>query len=86
MIFCATTEPQKGPCMIDPSQPNGTSWNEFGWNRQANLLFLDQPYEEIQQPYYCTDTPIELTLDSLTETMSLFQPLLLRQLEMFTHF
>ncbi len=24
--------------------PNGTFWNPHGWNNEANLLFLDQPY------------------------------------------
>jgi carboxypeptidase C (cathepsin A) len=33
-----------GPCWIDPDSSNGTSWNEWGWNRQSNLIFLDQPY------------------------------------------
>ncbi|KLO15782.1 peptidase S10 serine carboxypeptidase [Schizopora paradoxa] len=34
-----------GPCKIDVSNSstNGTLWNPHGWNKEANLLFLDQP-------------------------------------------
>ncbi|PVF96677.1 peptidase S10 serine carboxypeptidase [Serendipita vermifera] len=34
-----------GPCWIDPRSSNGTSWNEWGWNRESNLIFLDQPID-----------------------------------------
>ncbi|KAJ3117543.1 hypothetical protein HK100_000800 [Physocladia obscura] len=31
-----------GPCRVDPGG-NSTSFNPYGWNNKANLLFLDQP-------------------------------------------
>ncbi|PVF96679.1 peptidase S10 serine carboxypeptidase [Serendipita vermifera] len=34
-----------GPCWVDPASSNGTSWNQWGWNRESNLLFLDQPID-----------------------------------------
>ncbi|KZS97808.1 peptidase S10, serine carboxypeptidase [Sistotremastrum niveocremeum HHB9708] len=34
-----------GPCSIDMDNfsPNGTVWNPYGWNDNANIFFLDQP-------------------------------------------
>ncbi|CCL99179.1 uncharacterized protein FIBRA_01194 [Fibroporia radiculosa] len=34
-----------GPCSIDMdgSSPNGTLWNPYSWNTEANIFFLDQP-------------------------------------------
>ncbi|TDL29185.1 peptidase S10 serine carboxypeptidase [Rickenella mellea] len=34
-----------GPCSIDMSglSANGTTWNPYGWNEEANIFFLDQP-------------------------------------------
>jgi len=34
-----------GPCNIDMtnSSPNGTVWNPYGWNTNANIFFLEQP-------------------------------------------
>jgi len=34
-----------GPCNIDMSNSsaNGTTWNPYGWNNEANVFFLDQP-------------------------------------------
>ncbi|KAG1863717.1 Alpha/Beta hydrolase protein [Suillus subluteus] len=34
-----------GPCSIDinGSSPNGTRWNPYSWNQEANIFFLDQP-------------------------------------------
>ncbi|KAJ1948257.1 hypothetical protein EC988_005250 [Linderina pennispora] len=31
-----------GPCRVT-SDGHGTTWNPFGWNKDAHLLFLDQP-------------------------------------------
>lgn len=35
-----------GPCSIDMDgfSPNGTLWNPYSWNAEANIFFLDQPY------------------------------------------
>ena len=35
-----------GPCQIDMEgiSPNGTTWNPYSWNAEANIFFLDQPY------------------------------------------
>lgn len=30
-----------GPCSIDG--PNKTKFNEYGWNSNANIVFVDQP-------------------------------------------
>ena len=34
-----------GPCRIDMKNEssNGTIWNPYGWNNEANIFFLDQP-------------------------------------------
>jgi len=32
-----------GPCKIDMDSKNGTVWNPYGWNEEANIFFLDQP-------------------------------------------
>ncbi|EPT00094.1 peptidase S10 serine carboxypeptidase [Fomitopsis schrenkii] len=34
-----------GPCQIDMEgvSPNGTTWNPYSWNAEANIFFLDQP-------------------------------------------
>ena len=31
-----------GPCLIN-EYGNGTVYNEYGWSKETNLLFVDQP-------------------------------------------
>ena len=31
-----------GPCLIN-EHGNGTAYNEYGWSKETNLLFVDQP-------------------------------------------
>jgi cathepsin A (carboxypeptidase C) len=33
---------ENGPCLIN-KEANGTVYNEYGWNKKANMLFVDQP-------------------------------------------
>jgi carboxypeptidase C (cathepsin A) len=35
-----------GPCRIDTEgkSSNGTIFNPYSWNAEANIFFLDQPY------------------------------------------
>ncbi len=40
-LFCCII----GPCNIDirGTRSNGTVWNRYSWNNEANIFFLDQP-------------------------------------------
>lgn len=50
-----------GPCSIDMNNvsSNGTTWNAYSWNNEANIFFLDQPYVSKPLPH-CTACAEEL--------------------------
>ncbi|MCJ1336656.1 hypothetical protein MMC09_001934 [Bachmanniomyces sp. S44760] len=52
---------ENGPCFVD-STSNGTYLNEWSWNNEVNLLYIDQPV----QVGYSYDVATNCTLDELT--------------------
>lgn len=62
-----------GPCSIDMDNfsPNGTVWNPYGWNDNANIFFLDQPYVSSNDVLSLLDIQyLEWEWDILTQTMA----------------
>ncbi|KAF2204046.1 alpha/beta-hydrolase [Delitschia confertaspora ATCC 74209] len=59
-----------GPCLIN-GHGNGTVYNEYGWSRQANLLFVDQP-AGVGFSYMDDGTPMPADSFTAAQDMHLF--------------
>ncbi|KAF1993184.1 carboxypeptidase Y precursor [Amniculicola lignicola CBS 123094] len=62
-----------GPCLIN-EHGNGTYYNEFGWSKNANILFLDQP-AGVGFSYIDEGTPMPATSFTAAEDMHHFMQL-----------
>lgn len=60
-----------GPCRVS-MDGNSTIPNEYSWNRNANIIILDQPFVDVQHPLEFDGSrfPVESELDSLTPNMA----------------
>ncbi|KAF2182419.1 alpha/beta-hydrolase [Zopfia rhizophila CBS 207.26] len=62
-----------GPCLIN-EHGNGTVCNEFGWSKNANLIFVDQP-AGVGFSYVDKDTPVPGSSFTAAEDMHHFMQL-----------
>lgn len=70
-----------GPCRVTPTG-NGTVINEFSWNNEANLLFLDQP---VNVGYsYSDGSSVKDTITAGKDVYAFLQ-LLFKQFPQFNH-
>jgi carboxypeptidase C (cathepsin A) len=56
---------ENGPCFVNEDS-NSTTLNQWSWNREANILYVDQPV----QTGYSYDTLINGTLNQLTSNVT----------------
>ncbi|KAH8880479.1 alpha/beta-hydrolase [Thozetella sp. PMI_491] len=61
---------ENGPCLIN-EDGTGTVYNEYGWNEQSNLLFVDQP-AGVGFSYLDEDAPVPGTSFVAAEDMHIF--------------
>lgn len=59
-----------GPCLIN-EHGNGTRHNQFGWSKNANLLFVDQP-AGVGFSYLDKDVPVPSNSFTAAEDLHLF--------------
>ena len=59
-----------GPCLIN-EHGNGTVYNKYGWNKEANMLFVDQP-AGVGFSYYDDGEPAPSNSFSAAEDMHIF--------------
>ena len=63
-----------GPCLVN-EHGNGTTFNEYGWNKEANLFFVDQP-AGVGFSYLDEDEPVPSSSLSAAEDMHIFMQIL----------
>jgi cathepsin A (carboxypeptidase C) len=59
-----------GPCLIN-EHGNGTVYNEYGWSKNANIIFVDQP-AGVGFSYLDKDIPLPATSFTAAEDMHHF--------------
>jgi cathepsin A (carboxypeptidase C) len=61
---------ENGPCLIN-EHGNGTVYNEYGWSKHANILYVDQP-AGVGFSYTDEGTPVPATSFTAAEDMHHF--------------
>lgn len=60
---------ENGPCFVN-TDSNSTSLNEFSWNNEVNMLYIDQPV----QAGLSYDSLVNVTFSRVTEEGAVLQP------------
>ena len=56
---------ENGPCFVNVDS-NSTTLNEFAWNREVNMLFIDQPVQTGFSYDSLTNATLDLTSGEIT--------------------